>query len=51
MANDKFSLTFKPLDEISDVSLPLVSGTDSLILIRGSKPYIVDLDDFIDFIS
>jgi hypothetical protein len=51
MANDKYSLTYKALDEIPDVATPLVSGTDSLIVIRGGKPYVVDLDDFIDFIS
>lgn len=51
MATDSLSLTFKALDELEDLSLPLVSGTDSLIMVRGSKPYLVALDDFIDFIS
>ena len=51
MATDKYSLTFKALDEIESLSLPLVSGTDSLIVVRDSKPFLVGLDDFIDFIS
>ena len=51
MANDKYSLTYKAIDELPAIALPLVSGTDSLVVFRGNKPYVVDLDDFIDFIS
>jgi len=48
---DRHDLAVKAVDELDELSLPLVSGTDSLLLTRGGKPFTVALDDFIGFIA
>jgi hypothetical protein len=48
---DGYDLATKKISELDAISAPLVSGTDSIIITRGGKPFTIGLDDFIDFIS
>lgn len=50
MANDKYSLTYKAIDELDTVTDIITTGTCSLVIMSGSQPFRISIANLVSLI-